>query len=441
MKSSLINILIITIICRGMVFASGQKVRDPPLFPYKPDAGYLNVLPESNTDKEDNQMFYWHIQAENNPETAPLLIWMAGGPGCAGSFSLFYHTGPFFVKNFKYDRKTGKYSGDKEAVISPTSWNKNYNLLLPDNPIGTGFSTVKDKKYFPIDKEQATEQFKVFFLNFLGKHPEYKKRPLIFTGGSFGGHWAPYFASGLQSLNNPDINIQGLVLMSGFYSAKESYETYPSFSMKNKEYTKLTPEIQKEAQKLTDLCAHLAGTYPEVPIFAQSTFGICENSAKMCHSNVKNFDIYDMKHDHPGNWSFSDFLNYPEVQQYLGVKKNYFNACESWVDEAFRPGDYWVDSRPIVEEFLAQGLKVLMVSGANDWLLNLQYAEQQISSLRWSGSKLWKETEKKPFEGGTKKEVFNLRYYLVDDASHVPPNSQPEVCFRIMNDYFDWLKD
>ena len=188
------------------------------------------------------------MRARNNPDTAPLMVWMDGGPGCAGTFGLFFNIGPFTVKDYHVDPKTGIPSGVKKADLRELSWTKNYNILFPDNPIGVGFSTNSDDEYFPLDREQATKQFTTFYLNFLKKYPEFKKRPLYFTGASFGGHWAPYFASGLDNLGNPDINIQGLVIASGFLNSKELYQSYPKFSEENKEYTKITPEVLTKSQ-------------------------------------------------------------------------------------------------------------------------------------------------------------------------------------------------
>jgi carboxypeptidase C (cathepsin A) len=120
--------------------SSNSLTDDPPLFPFKPDVGYLDVLPDWNPDKSENQMFYWHFKAKNSPETAPLLIWLDGGPGCAGTFGMFFNTGPLEVEDFQYDQKTKKWTGKKQATLKPNSWGDNYNLLFPDNPIGVGFS-------------------------------------------------------------------------------------------------------------------------------------------------------------------------------------------------------------------------------------------------------------------------------------------------------------
>ena len=168
------------------------------------------------------------------------MIWLDGGPGCAGTFGLFFNIGPYEVKNFQYDPTTGKYTGDKKADLRDTSWHANYNLLFADNPIGVGFSTNQDK-YLPKNAVEVTEQLVIFLINFLEKYPEFKGRPLVLTGASFGCHWAPFLGSALLKLKNPDINLQGLVIASGFMNSRELYQSYPKFSMENAQWTKMTP--------------------------------------------------------------------------------------------------------------------------------------------------------------------------------------------------------
>ena len=45
-------------------------------------AGYVDLAPDSHT-------FFWFFEARNNPATAPLTLWLNGGPGSDSLIGLF----------------------------------------------------------------------------------------------------------------------------------------------------------------------------------------------------------------------------------------------------------------------------------------------------------------------------------------------------------------
>ena len=48
-------------------------------------AGYVDLAPNSHT-------FFWFFEARHNPETAPLTLWLNGGPGSDSLIGLFQGT-------------------------------------------------------------------------------------------------------------------------------------------------------------------------------------------------------------------------------------------------------------------------------------------------------------------------------------------------------------
>ena len=45
-------------------------------------AGYIDIAPDAHT-------FFWFFEARKNPETAPLTLWLNGGPGSDSLIGLF----------------------------------------------------------------------------------------------------------------------------------------------------------------------------------------------------------------------------------------------------------------------------------------------------------------------------------------------------------------
>ena len=68
-------------------------------------SGYLSV-------GEDMNMWFWFFASRNNPSSAPLALWLNGGPGCSSMIGLFQEHGPCHFVN-----------GSSEPTLNEYSWN------------------------------------------------------------------------------------------------------------------------------------------------------------------------------------------------------------------------------------------------------------------------------------------------------------------------------
>lgn len=176
-------------------------------------------------DKSD--IFYWLFESRHNPSTAPLVIWLTGGPGCSSELALFTENGPYWIQD------------DLNLTRNEHSWNNNSNLLFVDQPVGTGFSKSALKDYTYTEKQIAGD-FYLFLENFLTQFPQFIERPIFITGESYAGHYIPAIAAFILKQKNPSINLKGLGIGNGWVDPYYQYPQYAEFTYENNLISRFT---------------------------------------------------------------------------------------------------------------------------------------------------------------------------------------------------------
>lgn len=133
------------------------------------------------------QVWYWFFAARSQPTTAPLVLWLNGGPGCSSMIGLFQEHGPcHFV------------DGSSTPSLNQYSWNNVANMLYVDQPIGTGFSYGDDEATSTVS---AAAYVWTFLQNFYAAFPDYESRDFGLWTESYGGHYGPEFAAYFEAQN------------------------------------------------------------------------------------------------------------------------------------------------------------------------------------------------------------------------------------------------
>ncbi|CAD5231845.1 unnamed protein product [Bursaphelenchus xylophilus] len=200
----------------GTVRAVGEEDRiiglpnvtfDPTFNQY---SGYLKASPDGK-----DLFFYWLTEAAVNSETAPLLIWLNGGPGCSSVGGLLAEYGPFYVT------KDGN-----NLVENIFAWNREFNILFLESPIGVGFSyEVGDPlKYSIGDDETADLNFHALVDFFSRVQPRYRHRRWFLTGESYAGIYIPTLTElVLEAISEdrfPNPKFQGLAIGNGYLNSQ-----------------------------------------------------------------------------------------------------------------------------------------------------------------------------------------------------------------------------
>ncbi|KAG8063203.1 hypothetical protein GUJ93_ZPchr0003g17312 [Zizania palustris] len=179
-----------------------DKVSELPGQPGRADfdqyAGYVTVNATSG-----KALFYYFVEATEDPSTKPLVLWLNGGPGCSSlGDGAMLEIGPFFVN-----------SDNKTLSINRYAWNNVANMLFLESPAGVGFSysnTTSDYNNTG-DRSTAADAY-IFLTNWFEKFPEYKGRSFFITGESYGGHYIPQLANTILSNNITIINLKGVAI-------------------------------------------------------------------------------------------------------------------------------------------------------------------------------------------------------------------------------------
>ncbi|EPS60190.1 hypothetical protein M569_14612, partial [Genlisea aurea] len=183
-------------------FPAGDLVRNLPGQPpvkFRQYAGYVDV-----DAIKGRSLFYYFVEAAEDPHRKPLTLWLNGGPGCSSvGGGAFTELGPFFPR------------GDGRGLVSNSnSWNRASNLLFVESPAGVGWSYSNTSSDYNTGDANTARDLRVFLTEWLKKFPAFQNRDLFLTGESYAGHYVPQLAAALLDHNqrSPDrkFNIKGV---------------------------------------------------------------------------------------------------------------------------------------------------------------------------------------------------------------------------------------
>mmetsp|Transcript_22449 Transcript_22449/g.41312 ORF Transcript_22449/g.41312 Transcript_22449/m.41312 type:complete len:484 (-) Transcript_22449:86-1537(-) len=155
-------------------------------------------------------LHYVMVEAETKPETAPVVLWMNGGPGCSSMDGLFYEHGPLLVSD---DGST--------LVRNPYSWSKLATMLYLEAPVGVGYSYSENATDMQNlnDEQTASDNLQALHV-FFGLYPELKTREFYVSGESYAGVYVPTLSSKIYRDPTVDWNMKGFIVGNGIFSWK-----------------------------------------------------------------------------------------------------------------------------------------------------------------------------------------------------------------------------
>eukprot|EP01130_Rhizamoeba_saxonica_P017209 TRINITY_DN8242_c0_g1_i1.p1 TRINITY_DN8242_c0_g1~~TRINITY_DN8242_c0_g1_i1.p1 ORF type:complete len:620 (-),score=104.79 TRINITY_DN8242_c0_g1_i1:47-1906(-) len=308
-------------------------------------SGYIPI-----NDSDQSSLFYWFIESENNPARNPLIIWLNGGPGCSSLIGLFEENG-----YWRFDPNTDSLL----LRVNPNRWTKIGSVLYIDQPVGTGYSFLKNAHEYKTNATLAIKQLSRFLNEWFELFPVYYGNPLYIAGEGYSGKIIMRLAWNLLFGDDSKVNLQGLIIGDGSIDPRVQQLYYPEelygFG--------LLSETQKyQLQYLVDDCNfRIMNNYNKKKIAAS-----CEKVNKFIYTVCgSKLNMYDARVYKPSiNTSkVTNYMNLPEVRKYINIPNNIqnYSSCDNNVKNMYSD-DTWRSILPLIPELLPY-IRILLYNG------------------------------------------------------------------------------
>ncbi|XP_035689782.1 probable serine carboxypeptidase CPVL [Branchiostoma floridae] len=390
-------------------------------------SGYLTV----NKTYSSN-LFFWFFPALSDPENAPVLLWLQGGPGGTDMYGLFTETGPFYITE------------DAQLMSRKVTWASSYSMLYIDNPVGTGFSFTKSDAGFSTNQEEVADNLYNALLQFYQIYPDFQKRDFYVTGESYAGKYVPALSYKIH-MENPTakfkINFKGMAIGDGLCDPINQYPALPNFLFNtglcdqnqavavgaavNLLVTQISEKLYTEAFKTFD--ALLNGDLTPYPSFFYNITG------------GSNYFNYLRTVEPPEQEYFGKYLAKPEVRKAIHVGNLTFHDGSDV--EKHLLSDVMQSVAPWIITILDNNYKVLMYNGQLDVIVAGPLTQAFLQRLQWSKLKqyqkadrtVWKINPSDTEVAGFVRQVDNFYQVIVKGGGHILPFDQPERAFDMID--------
>jgi len=375
-------------------------------------------------DKENNgNMFFWFFPAAENPETAPVVIWLQGGPGGSSMFGLLKLHGPLLSG----DDENGNFG----VRDNPYSWHRKHNIIYIDNPVGAGYS-FSDK--LPETQDDVSQNLYNMLQQWFKLFPMYQGNDFYPFGESYAGKFVPSIAKKIhEENNNPDnikINLAGLGIgdgwMSPFHNARYGNFLYQVGLIDENELS-LTLDMESETQSLIN-----EEQWYDAWLSWNNEFGYFLDRMEYSYY----YEITQADYD-PSEDDYEIFCNLESTREALHVGTLEFPNSG---DVYFSMINDFMQSSIHDIEFLLEQYKVLIYDGNFDIICNHSGILDLINDMEWSGAAEYSSTVRTAYRYqnelvGYLKQAQNLNLLLVRNAGHMVPLSQPAWAQQMLEDF------
>jgi carboxypeptidase C (cathepsin A) len=440
-------------------------------------SGFLSV-------GQHKKLHYMLVEAEAplDPKTAPLVLWLNGGPGCSSLEGFVYEHGPLVVSdahappNINFDGKPSTNGNSSALVRNPWSWSRAANMLYLEAPAGVGFSYSTNKNDLNTGDNQTAADNLAALHSFYELFPNFKTNPFYVSGESYGGVYVPTLSQKIYQDATFPGKMTGYFVGNGVFDFEQAADTHVPFAyghgiISTKLNTKIVKACDGNYLKPTAACEALIKMIApnEINMNGYDAYRTCYHPTQGQNSNkgmptlaekaMRVDTLMEMsRHASEGNkgaileWlrklrenvpcinsvKGTEYLNMPSVKRALHVdtSPNSWSVCGG-VD--YNDDGVYKSIVEVHKQMIQFSPRVLVYNGDVDPGCNYLWAEASVEAFGLAVSQDWHpwvyaDDLVGPQLGGYATNYRgNVTMATVHGAGHMSPQWRPEAAFTMFS--------
>ncbi|KAI3922899.1 hypothetical protein MKW98_007030 [Papaver atlanticum] len=413
-------------------------------------AGYVKIR-----EKDEKALFYWFFEAQENPSTKPLVLWLNGGPGCSSiAYGAAQELGPFLLR-----------SKDSKITLNKFSWNKAANILFLEAPVGVGFSyTNKSTDLKELGDRVTADDSHAFLLQWFKRFPNFKSHDFYITGESYAGHYVPQLSELIFERNKAAsketyMNFKGFMIGNAVINDATDQLGFIEYAwshaiISDEVYHSIVKECDFKNGNQTTLCsgavASFFQSYSDIDIYSIYTSKCIradDDQQRRTHKLPTapwTFTHHDLWHKLPaGGYDpctddyVEDYFNRKDVQRALHANLTNlpypYTPCSGVIRK-------WNDSPdsvlPIIQKLLNAGLRIWIYSGDTDGRVPITSTRYSVNEMKLRVKEKWRAWfHRKQVGGWVISYEGGLTLATVRGAGHQVPVFAPDQSLSLFSHF------
>ncbi|XVF73591.1 hypothetical protein PTKIN_Ptkin12aG0214500 [Pterospermum kingtungense] len=363
----------------------------------------------------------------------------------------FSRSGQFLIQSLPSVAGNPSLGKNRSLGHSTTSSSSTANLLFLESPAGVGFSYSNTTSDYDKsgDSRTAADNY-AFLLNWLERFPEYRDRDFYISGESYAGHYVPQLAHTIlqhnKKANKTLINLKGIIIGNAVINdetdVKGMYDYFVTHALISDEtayniqkYCDFSSDSKLEPSDECNAATDEAGRDTYFLDIYNIYAPLCHNGSLTVQPKQPSVTNFDPCSD---NYVYA-YLNRADVQE--AMHANVTKLDHDWepCSEIIRK---WGDSPstiiPLLQELIANGLRVWVFSGDTDGRIPVTSTKYSINKMKLQVKTKWHPWYLDGEVGGyTQVYKGDLTFATVRGSGHQVPSFQPKRALSLIKHFLD----